>query len=118
MRALDLQEAATGPSKHQLFELANDFIEQGMTGHIKPAWAYADGSYNWKAAKNAHLAALDLPVLQRLGRDTDAALTRMHYAIWLEFEDQRLSGVIRDMEERRVEIRDQLLSIDLFGNSD
>ena len=115
MRAHHLQESARTPSKADLFELANEFIQQGMTSELMPTWVFPDGSYDWKAAKNAQLAGLELPKLRVMGRDTDRALTKMHYAIWLQFEDQRLSGVITDLEERRVAIRDQLLTVDPFG---
>ena len=117
MRAAHLTETARTLSNAELAELANNFIKQGFEAHIEPTWLNDDGSYDWKAAKDAHLADLPVSRFQKMDRKTERLLSKIHHFIWLRLEDERLEAVIAQLESRRAELRNKLVAVDLYSSA-
>jgi hypothetical protein len=115
VRANQLYEVSGATSKHQLFGLAQEFINRGMTSNVAPSWLNDDGSYSWRAARNAHFSELPLRQVDKLLSKTDKLLDKVHYSIWLEYEDERLKGEVQRLEKQRANIRSKLAAIDIYG---
>lgn len=115
MRASQLLEQRTNPSKRELLALAMEFIDEGFLSTPLPSWLRQDGGYDWNAAKNAHLAQLPMSRLKQLCADTDKTLSKIHYKIWLEHENDRLAEVIRNLEASRAKIACELSSLNVYS---
>lgn len=105
MRELEITEGTRTPSKAQLHRLAQEFVEQGVASEVMPSWMNNDGTYNWRDAANAQMSAMEVPHTALLLHKLDRALMKIHYAIWLEYENERLRRRVCRIEQRRADLR-------------
>ena len=115
MRAKHLHEGKQNPNKRELRALASEFIDSSFRLDPAPSWQRDDGSYDWAAARDAHLSQLPVSGLKALRRDTIRALSKIHYKIWLENEIERLGVLIQELGARRVILSRKLSALDVFS---
>lgn len=115
MRAKQLHEGKKNPGKRELLALATEFIDSSFQLDPAPSWQRDDGSYDWAAARDAHLSQLPASRLIALSRDATRALSKIHYKIWLENEIERLGVLIQELGARRVLLSQKLSALDVFS---